>query len=503
MGKGRDRASPWSVYADRGIAHLNTTIAGVRHRPSLGIPYNPATASRRDVRAVEEAAAEAYAKLVAGRTLEQKPGSRVLTTLTLQELGGLWLLEAKKLWPKSFKTRVIQLRNVINWAEEAERFQKDSRTPLERLVDDAGPSQYAADRLQQVLRDTFNKEQSNLFAFLSWAKRERHIAAVPSRAELPRLASGVRSGTQREEPVDVTYGEAIAICNALPEYAVRGGRGIVPGRDLPPKAFVVRDRVRLAFEMALRPGDAGKLEVGRHWKPGQTYLTITPDIDKVGFSGRIALTKTAQAILERHAPESGLIFGRHDLRAMLKKAALQVLPEEKAKLFSAYDFRHGRAVDALATTNDLLGTSRLLRHTQLTTTNRYLRTREAHVESVVEKLDAVSVASAGTSERAHDDSLGTEENRGDVDGLVRRRGLEPLRCYPLAPQREETESYSADSGSGERQAATESASESSPEDPSSSASGQHLAMAQRKLAFERSLWDAFDRFALENGEDES
>ena len=316
------------------------------------------------------------------------------------------------------------------------------------------------------------------------------------------MQKGVRSGFQREEPVDVTYREAIAICEALPEYTVRGGRGIVPGRPLPPKAFVVRDRVRFAFEMALRPGDAGKIEMGRHWNRGQAFLTITPDIDKVGFSGRLTLTRTALAILEKHAPERGPIFGKHDLRDLIKRAALKVLPEDKAKKFAAYDFRHGRAVDALEKTNDLLGTSRLLRHLQLTTTNRYLRTREAHVESVVETLDSVRTASGETDQGSNTTDVSEVDMSNDSVNLVRRRGLEPLRCYPLAPQRPETEEFREFPGADKRQTASKNDGETGSGDTAPSADGQqYLSAARRKLAFEATLWDVFDEFSLRNLEE--
>lgn len=503
MAERGNRARPWSFYSDRGIATLSATIAGKRHRPSLHIPYDPATASARDVRLVEEAAAKKYAELVAGRTLAAKPSDRVLTDLTLEEAGGLWLLEAKKLWPKGWKTRVTQLANVTTWANEAERFKDDKRTPFERLVDDAGPEQYAADRLSEVLRDTIEKEISNLWQFLKWALREKKISAIPKRPEMPRTAIGTRSGPQREEPVDITEAEALAICAKTPEWAVKGGRGIRPGKPLPPKAFRVRDVLRFSWEQALRPGDSQKIEKPRHWTNGQKHLFITRDIDKTGFEGRIPLTKASLEILERCSPpdsEPGLIFGKHDLRNHIKAAALAVLPPEKAKRFAKYDFRHGRAVNALETTNDLLGTSRLLRHSQLTTTNRYLRTREAHVESLVEQLDAVRSLSGPLT-------VGSEEVAPEVENVndsesVRRRGLEPLRCYPLAPQGRTQESFSSLSSGPACQTSPENTEEPPPDDTLPSGrcqddpGAQYVLAARRKLTFESALWDAFDAFAL-------
>src|SRR5262249_13383828 len=159
----------------------------------------------------------------------------------------------------------------------APRFDKDKRTPLDRLVDDEGPKQYSTDRLAQVVRDTIKKELSNLFAFLRWTM-PTYLASLPPYPKLPRSALGTRSGPQSEEPVDVTYEEALGICAGPPEGAVKGGRGIVAGRPIPPKAFRVRDVCRLSYELALRPSDVQRLEMDRHWRRGQRFITFTPDI---------------------------------------------------------------------------------------------------------------------------------------------------------------------------------------------------------------------------------
>ncbi len=155
-----------------------------------------------------------------------------------------------------------------------------------------------------------------------------------------------------------------------------------------PSSFRVRDRVRFLYETALRPGTVAALEVPRHWKPGDRAVTITADVDKCGNARPVPLTKAALDVLERCAPERCPIFGKHAIRLQIKRAAAKVLDPVRAKDFSLYDFRHGRAVHALdASKSNLLGIAHLLGHKKLSTTDRYLRTSVGHAASMVTALD--------------------------------------------------------------------------------------------------------------------
>lgn len=505
--RGNRSKAPWSFYSDRGIATLNTTIAGKRCRPTLGIPYDPATASARDVRAIEAAAAAKYAELVAGRVLEVGPRARIMTSHTLHELFALWLVEAEKLWPKSYKTRISQLGSVEAWADEAPRFKGDKRAPIERLADDAGPSQFAADRLGECLRGTVSGELSNLYAFFDWAVRERHLASAPARPKLPRGAHGKRVGPQRAQPVDITEQDALAMFAVMPEWSAQGGS--TKGRGPESKgAMRVRDVFRLSWELALRPGIAQKIAVPRHYVCGQDYVWITRDIDKIGLERRIPLTAVAREILERCAPESGRIFGVHSLTYQIKRAALLVLPPEKARQFARYDFRHGRAVHIYDVTGDLLGLQRMLGQLQATTTNRYVRTREAHTTRVIAAMDAeraseavrsASGAQPGPAERQESTMGSSRENSGQKKN--------PGEHYcspgpaPLHLPRGAGAAFPGESGVEGRQETTENVAESVASDTASSGRGQEpvpvaITTAQRALVLEGALWDAFDTYAL-------
>jgi hypothetical protein len=137
---------------------------------------------------------------------------------------------------------------------------------------------------------------------------------------------------------------------------------------------------------------------------------VTADIDKARHDRWVPLTRKAEDVLLRCAPEKGLIFGKHDIRSHLKAAALKVLPKDKALAFAAYDFRHGRILELLEVSGNMPGVAHLVGHKRITTTNQYVRTNEAQAGRVIEMVS----------------------NRSGE--LVRRGGLEPPRVAPLAPQ---------------------------------------------------------------------
>jgi integrase len=305
----------------------------------------------------------------------------VQTTATLSELLAEWLAADMKLYPASLK----QVTHAGHFEAFAETTRKgDTRTPLERLVADDGPTEYVRGRLQAVLRRTITKEISTLNRFLGWCEQHGHITDVPRRPKWPNKSVGVRAGTQRAEPVYVTHDEVLRIIAAMPERCGRGGARNVPARDI----------ATFSYFTGLRPSTIARLSVPEHYVPGEGRLYIPPEIDKGKGKARwVPLAAEAVAVLTRHAPKGhrGLIFGRHDLRVQWKRAAAAVLPEERARDFAPYDLRHGAARRMLAVSGgNLLGTAHMLGHTQLTTTNQYLRPHEEHAAGIVEAMNSVS-----------------------------------------------------------------------------------------------------------------
>lgn len=414
--------TPWTIYgSDEDVGYISTTIAGKRHRASLGIPYakDPAARSASNERLAQEKAAEKYAQLVSGRSVE-KLGARVTTQLTLHELFSLWLAEVKRLY-KGWKTVVTYVRTYERVAEDS----CGKRTPLEWIVSDEGVRAFAIARLGGAVRDTVKKEVCRLFGFFAWCVDGKHLAHEPKRPSLPRGATGTRTGTQRAKPVQVTDAEALAIIDTLPETSRSKKKKGEP--------FPVRDAFRFSYETGLRPGTVARVSIPTHWTPARPeWLRITPDIDKVQNGREVRLSKVAQGILARWAPKAGVVFGAHDMRIQLKAAAAKVLPADRAKDFARYDLRHGRARVLLDASGDLRGTAHQLGHTQITTTNRYLRTDEDAGARAVIAAERVRVLSDLPSDR---DSAPSEIIDLSSDSEeVRRAGLEPARFYPLAPQ---------------------------------------------------------------------
>lgn len=103
-----------------------------------------------------------------------------------------------------------------------------------------------------------------------------------------------------------------------------------------------------------------------------THVVITDEIDKARFGREVDLTPEAIRILRRIAPDSGLLFGRHEYVIAIKRAAASILGPVRGKSFAPYDFRHGRARALLDAGAPLRGVSYLLGHKRPTTTDRYV-----------------------------------------------------------------------------------------------------------------------------------
>jgi integrase len=250
---------------------------------------------------------------------------------------------------------------------------------------------YTNERLKCVSREMVKKELSPLRGFATWLEGEGLIGETPHIPPPPKRATGKRSLTHKREPVPVTEDEVEAVLAALPE-TTRARRGT--------KRIVVRDRFTFAWETGLRPNSTlAKVSVPEHWHRGKKTLKITKDIDKARFGREVALTPRAIEILERNAPEKGVVFGRHDLRAQLKKAATDAgLEEGRAKWFSQYDFRHARSDFLLDAFNDPRAVAFNHGHKRLSTTlDTYTRPSPKNHARMIAKLAARSGASAEPS----------------------------------------------------------------------------------------------------------
>ncbi|HKO49980.1 MAG TPA: hypothetical protein VJV79_19750 [Polyangiaceae bacterium] len=192
---------------------------------------------------------------------------------------------------------------------------------------------YSRQRLGHVKKTTVDKELAALRRFLGWCEEQGYVSSAPHIATTGRRATGTAYAVRRRgKATELTADEARAIIELLPEYS--------SSKRVPP--FVVRLRFVFAFETALRPETLNCLKVPDHYIRGAAKLNITDDIDKARFGRVVPLTEEARAALDAICPDSGLIFGDHDYRDQLRKAAEAVLDPQRAKTFTAYDLRHHR-----------------------------------------------------------------------------------------------------------------------------------------------------------------
>lgn len=277
-------------------------------------------------------------------------------------------------------------------------------------------SAYSRMRLAKVKRKTLLKERSSLRSFLEWAREVGYLDVVPAIQPLPRRAKGTPYELRRRgRATHLEPEEARAIIAALPRWS-----GPVGGPRFP-----VRARFVVMHETALRPATIDALSVPEHYRRGDTALQITDDIDKSEYGRTLPLTERAREALESIAPESGLIFGRHDYRNQLERAAKRVLDPDRARTFTAYDLRHARLTQ-LAESGDIPGVAYIAGHRDVNTTSIYVHPGLRAAKRVLDEAGG-----APTSAR-----------RGLVGAVdltdppsVRRRGLEPPRVInPLEPE---------------------------------------------------------------------
>lgn len=224
-------------------------------------------------------------------------------------------------------------------------------------------SAYCRARLKKVKRRTVQKERSTLSSFLAWCLERGYIDAELALPPLPKRAPGTPwHQPRRGAATELSPEECACLIARLPMWSTpRGGR----------EAFPVRPRFVVAYETSLRPATLDALSCPEHWSRGETMLRITDEIDKARFGRMLPLSAAAQSALESVA-RRGLIFGEHDYRWQLDKAAKAVLPAAKAKTFCSYDFRHARLTH-LAETGNLPGVAYHAGHKRVTTTALYVR----------------------------------------------------------------------------------------------------------------------------------
>lgn len=395
----RPKEAPYYLRSKAGWAYIDFRTPEGRRKHYLKIPYDPERSGSEERRAAEQAAEDAWRRLTGERVLDDSD-SRVKTTLSLVELYALYLRqwaiphnaspsESQHLM-KVLANRRSYGRSLFDWAaDSAKRADgtprwKDAKTPLQRVVEDGAPAAFLAWRLLTVKRKTMRKEKSNLFGFLTWAKTQGFLASIPS-VELP-VGKGVPSPLMANSGwgyhIPLTVVEAAKLVAVMPEWSSRVGR-----KDGAP--FLVRPFFEFVQLTGLREATVERLEVPRNWSPGRKSLRIEKSDDKAEYERELPLLPGALAILEKYAPKHGLIFGSHDFRKHVKRAAVIVFADdpEKARRFGAYHFRHHVATYlANHVGTNLPAAQLLLGHTELKTTSGYVHPKFEDARELLTKV---------------------------------------------------------------------------------------------------------------------
>jgi integrase len=398
LNEGLDGKTEYRFYWDRDVLAFWFYVGADRRRKTTSLTRPEAlTAEWRAV--ARQTASEIVAMARSGRKLEAAPEDRVLVASTLDELRDAWVKEQVTNYPASWKTRRTQINNVVAYFEGAVKAGPTplGPTPLELMVDDYGPQRFVTARMRQRDKATVKKEVGVMFQFLNWLHLDkRFISKTPPRPTYRPKDYGKRMGPQRARPVALDDEVALRIIMRLPEYAVRGGRHLTERRH--PSAFPCRDWMRFAFETGLRPSTVARLEAGLHWVRGAHVVTVTGDIDKgrnaaqEGKEREVPLTKVARDILMKHAPKTGIIFGKangtpHDIRVQWKRAAIAELGKTLGAKCAPYDLRHGANFRMAEAGGTVGGRMHMLGHATPTTNDKYMRSSEKAAKKVVELLD--------------------------------------------------------------------------------------------------------------------
>jgi integrase/recombinase XerC len=223
---------------------------------------------------------------------------------------------------------------------------------------------YVRRRLGEVRVKSLRSELAALRSLVTWMHETGALADPLEIPSPPAGALGTPSRHRRRVAAPTyTPREVWAVIAALPARA--------------PSGFWVRARCAFIYETTLRPSTVDRLEVPRHWSPGETELRITDDIDKEGAAREVPLSELACLILEACAPASGPIFGEHRYSHFVPDAAASALPPVKAAVFTPQHLRSAGATHRLERGAELPGLQWLMGHAKVSTTAIYIRASKA------------------------------------------------------------------------------------------------------------------------------
>jgi site-specific recombinase XerD len=255
---------------------------------------------------------------------------------------------------------------------------------------------FIAKRLTEVRATSVKKERAALVNFLNWLESEGYELAggltvsdlVP---RLPKRAAGTAYGKRRRVAAPALAPEHVrAVIKALPEWSSDQNGA---------ERFAVRARFLVQYETGLRPSLFDRIRVPEHYEAGSRILRITPDIDKARYGRDVPLTKRARRVLDYvigkldalnkaagRPPHVGLVFGPHDYRKHIARAAKRALPRELAGIFCGAHLRSARITHLLEIGANIPGVQQLVGHKQMSTTAKYVKPSFRAAEDALNKL---------------------------------------------------------------------------------------------------------------------
>lgn len=214
---------------------------------------------------------------------------------------------------------------------------------------------------------TLHKELTILKCFLRWCHKEGYLEQVPE-FTLPSGKSKFRSKPPSREEVELILGK-------LPDVHTAYG--------INKQKHPIREFFTFMFFQGLRRGTVEKAEWSDVFvEDSKWFFSIRPETDKAKYGRVVPLHPRSIAALKSvGVKDSGLIFGRHDYRAMLGK----VLEGLKLANIRLHDFRHSRITHLTQETKDLVGIMFLVGHRHIRTMQTYLHPNTERVERIFEE----------------------------------------------------------------------------------------------------------------------
>lgn len=348
----------WNKH--RGCWQLRFSHNGERYQPTFGKDKSAKGKSEAQKQAIKF-----YSDVISGR---QKIESDDYGALPFRDVYVEFLTErASEVTAKSLGT-------FATYGKHYGEIFKDLRD-----LTSEGVGKYQRERLKHVQIETVRKERAKLGQFCRWLAEEKgYIEQAPVFPRISPKATGTKFKKRRRgEATPVTVDQIEAIIDLLPQWS-RSRKGQPP--------FPIQDKFVVLWETGLRPDSTvGRIVAGVHFRQGERKLFISKDIDKNRWERTIPISERAAAAFERCWPESGkgLMFGEHDLRHHVQKAARKVLPPDLALRFTAYDLRHARITIWCSTQAHNLAGIALLVGDDINTLRHYCHPSELQAESVL------------------------------------------------------------------------------------------------------------------------